>query len=150
VEAKMAKEHIQDAVKRVVGDVFQKMYFMFPEPLYEDDPVPSLPEPCFRAKVGIKNSPKVVMLYGSEQLVIGMARNLLGTDQAPEEGDLIDIFREAANVIAGNLIVTLTLERGVRLDIPVAEKMQTCSELETLPGTTFNVDNEFFKLALKE
>jgi hypothetical protein len=137
-------------VKKVVGDVFQKMYFMFPEALGEDASVPFLPGSCFRAKVGMKNGPKVVMLYGSEQLVIGMARNLLGTDQVPKESDLVDIFKEAANVIAGNLIVTLTLDGSVRLEIPVAEKMQTCSELETSPGTTFNIDNEFFKLAFVE
>jgi len=146
----MTKEHIQDAVKKVVGDVFQKMYFMFPEALGEDASAPSLPMSCFRAKVRMKNGPKVVTLYGSEQLVIGMARNLLGTDHAPKERDLIDIFKEAANVIAGNLIVSLTFDGSIRLDIPVAERMQNCSELETSPGTVFNIDGQFFKLALTE
>lgn len=146
----MTREDIQNAVNRVVGHVFQKMYFMFPEALGEDDPVPTLPGSCFRARVGMKNGLEVVVLYGSEQLVISMARNLLGTDQAPEESDLIDIFREVANMIAGNLILSLTPDSRVRLDIPVAERMQVCSELRALPGTVFNIDDEFFKLAVVE
>ena len=51
------------------------------------------------------------------------------------EGGLIDVFREAANVIAGNLITRLALDSSIALDVPVADRLRPCSELLTAPGT---------------
>jgi len=144
----MKSEEIQVAVKKVVLDVFENMYFMFPEAITEDDPVPSLPEKCFRAMVAVKNSSEAFMLYCSEQLVVDMARNLLGRDRAIPEADLVDVFKETANIIAGNLVTTLALDGSVDLDFPVAERLQDRSELRTPPGLIFNIDNEFLKATL--
>jgi hypothetical protein len=145
---KVKREEIQVAIKKVVLDVFENMYFMFPEVITEDDPVPSLPEKCFRARVVVKNSSEAFMLYCSEQLVVGMAKNLLGRDHATAEADLVDVFKETANIIAGNLVTTLALDGSADFDVPVAERLQDCSELRTPPGLIFNIDNEFLKATL--
>ena len=144
----MKSQDIQRAVEEVVLNVFENMYFMFPEVIGEGDPVPSFPESCFKARVSIQNSSEILVLYGSEKPVVGMANNLLGTDQPIGEVDLVDVFKEAANVVAGNLLTTLALDDGVGYNVPVAERLDTCSELSTVAGTIFNVDDEFFKVAV--
>ncbi len=147
----MKREDIEGAVKEVVLDVFEKMYFMFPEVIAEDDPVPSFPESCFKASVAVKNGSEVLMLYGSEQLVVDMAKNFLGVHEPIAEGDLIDIFKEAANVIAGNIITRLAIDSSIALDVPVAERMQASSEPPTAPRAQeaiFNIDDEFLKVAV--
>lgn len=74
----MKREDIQRAIKEVVLDVFENMYFMFLEVIGEDDPVPPFPESCFKARVAVKNGSPAFILYASEQLVADMAKNLLG------------------------------------------------------------------------
>ena len=144
----MDKEDIQHAVEKVVRDVFENMYFMFPEVAQDDDQAALPPERCFKARVGVKNGSEVFVFYGSEQLVSRMAKNLLGTDQASKASDLVDVFKEAANVIAGNLVTTTGVDRSVGLEIPVAERLQVCSEPEEPQGAIFNIDGEFFRLAV--
>ena len=67
------------------------MYLMFPEVIGEDDPAPAFPELWFRARVAMKNSPVEFVLYGSEHLVVDMAKNLLVTDQPLVEGELLKV-----------------------------------------------------------
>lgn len=147
----MKREDIEGALKEVVLDVFENMYFMFPEVIAEDTPLPSFPESCFKTSVAVKNGSEVLMLYGSEQLVVDMAKNFLGADEPIAEDGLIDVFKEAANVIAGNLITRLALDSSIALDVPVADRLQPCSELPTAPGAQeaiFNIDDEFLKVAV--
>jgi len=144
----MKREDIKNVIEQVIRDVFENMYFMFPEVVGEDDPAPSLLETCFKARVRAKNGLEVFLFYASERLVTGMAKNLLGTNQATKESDLVDVFKEAANVMAGNLVTALALGGSVGLDIPAAEKLKICPEVETAPGTAFNIDGEYFKLAV--
>ena len=144
------REDMQEGVKKVVRDVFESMYFMFPEVIEEGDPAPPLPESCFKAGVGVKNGSEVFVLYASEKLVMDMAKSLFGTDQPIEEADLVDTFGEAANVIGGNLVTTLEVDTSVGLDVPNAERLQTCSELATAPGAVFDIDGAFFKVTVME
>lgn len=144
------REDMQEGIKKVVRDVFESMYFMFPEAIEEGDPAPPLPESCFKAGVGVKNGSELFVLYASEKLVMDMAKNLFGTDQSVEEADLVDTFREAANVIGGNLVTTLELDTSVGLDVPNAERLQTCSELATAPGAFFDIDGAFFKVTVMD
>lgn len=58
----MKREVIQRAVQEVVLDVFEDMYFMFPEAIAEDDPVPSFSGPHFKAGIAVKNASQVLML----------------------------------------------------------------------------------------
>lgn len=148
VEEKMKREEIQRAVREAVPDVFEKMYFMFPVPIIEDDPELSFPESCFKAAVAVKDSSELFVLYGSEKLVMDMAGSFLGTDKVIEESDLVDVFKEAANVIAGNIITTLSLDGSVGLDVPVAERLRDCSELLTAQGIVFNIDDAFFRVVV--
>ena len=147
----MKKEDIQGAAKEAVLHVFESMYFMFPEVITEDEPVPSFPASCFKARIALKNRSDILMLHGSEQLVMGMAKNLLGTEQPIAETDLIDVFKEAANVIAGDLVLKLSFDSSVAPDIPVAERLQPCSELRPDPGAReaiFSIDDELLKVAV--
>jgi hypothetical protein len=147
----MQREEIQRAVKEAVLDVFENMYFMFPELIAEDDPGPSLTESCFKARIAVKNGSEVLVLYASEQLVADMAKNLLGAEQPTAETDLIDIFKETANVIAGNLITGLALDSSIAFDVPVAEKLKPCLEPHTdsdAHEVIFNIDEGFFKVAV--
>ena len=147
----MKTEDIERAVKEVVLDVYENMYFMFPEVIGKDDPVPAFPESWFKARVAVKNSPVEFMLYSSERLVVDMAKNLLGTDQPLIEAELVDVFKESANVVAGGLVTSLALDTNVRVDIPVAERLENCPELPGPPGTqevVFNFEGELLKVAV--
>jgi hypothetical protein len=80
-----------------------------------------------------------------------MAKNLLGTDRPIAETDLIDVFKETANVIAGNLITRLAFDSSIALDVPVAERLQTCSELRPAPGAQevmLDFEGQFLKAAV--
>ena len=144
----MKREEIQKAVREAVPDVFERMYFMFPEPILEDDFELSLPESCFKATVAVKDSSELFVLYGSEKLVMDMAGSFLGTDQEIEESDLVDVFKEAANVIAGNIVTNMFLEGSIGLDVPVAERLRDCSEPQNAQGIVYNIDDKFFIVAV--
>ena len=144
----MTDEKLMGVFQQVVRDVFEGMYFMFPEMLEPEDRLP-VPKSCFKARVGIKNSPLEVELYGSKKLVRDMAAAFLGTDQAFDDNDLVDIFKEATNLIGGNLVNTLELDKNVALEVPEVEIVESAGELESYPGTVFDVDGEFFKAAVK-
>jgi hypothetical protein len=144
MEQKMKDEDLTPTIEKVVRDVFEGMYFMFPETMNADDQ-PVLPESCFKASVAVKNSPLVVVLFGSEKLVTDMALALLGPDHPIEEDDLVDIFREATNLIGGNLVNTLDLDKSVGLDVPEVQRFDALEELEAMPGAVFDVDGEYLK-----
>ncbi len=144
----MKREEIQRAVRKVVSRVFEEMYFMFTEPIVEDDPAFFSPESCFKASIAVKNSSEFLVFYGSEKLVKSMATNLLGKDKPIKETDLVDIFKESANVIAGNVVTNLSLDGSVGLNVPVAERLGDCSELQSAQGIVFNIDDAFFKVSI--
>ena len=147
----MKSEDIQKAVKEVVLGVFENMYFMFAEVIGEDDLVPSLPKSWFKANVAVKNSPVAFTLYGSEHLVVEMAKNLLGTDQPLEEAELIDVFKESANVVAGGLVTRFALDTSVGLDVPVVDRFENRPELPSLPGAqevVFDFEGELLKVVV--
>lgn len=147
----MKAQDIQGAVKAVVLDVFESMYFMFPEPIGQDDPMPSFGDACFKARVAVKDGVSAFILHGSEPLVKDMAKTLLGTDQ-PAETELIDLFKETANVVAGNLITRLSLDSSVALDVPEAERVQPCAEKPCTDAdaheVVFNIDDRLFKVTV--
>jgi hypothetical protein len=143
----MKDEDLTGAIQKVVRNVFESMYYMFPETLEAQDQ-PPVPESCFRASVGIENSPLKVVLYGSEKLVKDMATALLGSERAIEEDECVDIFREAANLIGGNLVNAMDLDKSVGLGVPEVQLVDTVEELDTEPGTAFDIDGEFFKAAV--
>ena len=144
----MKREEIHKAVREAVPEVFEKMYFMFPEPILENDSELSLPESCFKATVAIKESSELFVLYGSEKLVMDMAGSFLGTDQEIEESDLVDVFKEAANVIAGNIVTNMSLDGSIGLDVPVSERLRDCSEPQNAQGIVYNIDDTFFMVAV--
>ena len=134
-------------LQKVVRNVFESMFYMFPETLEGEDQ-PSVPESCFKGSVGIQNSPLKVVVYGSEKLVQDMATTLLGSDGPIEENECIDIFREATNLIGGNLVNTLDLDKIMGLGVPEVQIVETVQELEAEPGTVFYVDGEYLKAAV--
>lgn len=123
----MNREKVRKALKEVVSEVFGDMYFMFPDVIEENGPPPPFHKACIKASVAFKNGSYQVFLCASERLVEEMARNLLGETDSGVQIDLIDVFREATNVIAGNLVTKLVLGSSVGLDVPVAERSNDCS-----------------------
>ena len=142
------EEEIRDAVERVVGEVFENMYFMFPELVQEHDIDSPLTDSCFKATVKVIGASQIFVLYASEQLVKDMTNNLLGADEALNQNNLVDMFTETANVIAGNLMTALALDTSVSLDIPITERLKICSEARRAAGAMFSVDGHHFKLAV--
>ena len=143
----MKDEDLTSTIQKVVRNVFESMYYMFPETLEAQDQ-PRVPESFFRAGVGIKNSPMQVVLYGSKKLVNEMATALLGSDRPIKEDECIDIFREATNLIGGNLVNAMNLDKSVGLGVPEVQLVDTVKEPDTGTGTVFDIDGEFFKAAV--
>jgi len=84
------------------------------------------------------------------QILQGVGMNHANdTEKKPIIGtDLIDVFKEAANVIAGNIVTRLALDGSITLDVAVAERLQYCSEPRTSPRVLFNVDDGFCSVAV--
>ena len=143
----MKDEDLTGTIQKVVRNVFESMYYMFPETTEIQDRR-RVPESCFRASVGAENSSLKVVLYGSEKLVKEMATALLGSDRPIEENECIDIFREATNLIGGNLVNAMDLDKSIGLGVPEVQFVNTVKELDTEPGAVFDIDGEFFKAAV--
>lgn len=140
----MKDQELSDAVQRVVRDVFENMYYMFPEML-EAQHQPPVPKSCFNASVEIKNSPFRVVLYGSEKLVQDMAAAVFGSDRPMKEDECVDIFREATNLVGGNLVNAMDLDKNLALGVPEVRLVDAAGVPEAEEGAVFDVDGEFFK-----
>jgi hypothetical protein len=144
----LAGGDLQKAIREVVFHVFENMYFMFPEAVDGIEPARSGPLACLKATVTVRNTPWVFSACASQALVADMAKNFLGTDQSISEVELVDVFKEAVNVMAGNLVTSLALDENVGLDVPVAQKLRGCDELGRSAGVVFSIDSEFLRVGV--
>ena len=144
----MEQKDVQSAVEKVVADVLENMYFIFPERLESEASESLFPEPPYKATVGVKNGSAVFAFFASEPLLRTMAKNLLGVDQVTQESDLADVFRETANMIAGNLVTELAFDANVSLEIPVVERAKSAQLEKSTSVSCFTLDDEPFKVAV--
>ncbi|MBW2108608.1 MAG: chemotaxis protein CheX [Deltaproteobacteria bacterium] len=136
----MNTQDMQKALDEAVQDVFETMFFMFPEPLGKDDTAPWVSELIFLARVGLKNTPHAVVLHASETLAHHMAAAIIGTDRPIPEAEVLDVLKEAVNMVGGCLVTFLNLHKQVSLDVPQAERLDSSPLLKS--ATVYDVDGE--------
>ncbi len=113
---------IGEVLKKVVLDVFEQMYFMFPQEIGMEDASKMEGGEVFTASVGVKSGGLEFVIAGAESLCRGMAGNMFGEETELSQQDVEDVVREAANIIMGNLINERGFPGEVSPDIPVDRK----------------------------
>lgn len=138
-------------LKKSISEVFESMFFIFPEKVGEGETGPPVPENHFCARVSIKGSGTAFMLCSSKPLVESMAKNLLGEEKSMDEESLMDVFKEAVNVIAGNLLTAGDVEGDISLGVPRGERIQGKTgdiAVQSVCEAVFSVENEWLKGAI--
>lgn len=144
----MTNEEFSRTVEAAVSEVLENMYFMFPEWPKDGTDRPEVPQSCFSASVGINGGDELLTLYASSDLVSNMAESFLGMSHGLEDADLADIFKEACNVMAGNIVTRMNLDTNIGLGTPVAERMSDCTVVEKNEGSVLSIDGEFMKVVV--
>jgi hypothetical protein len=140
-----------DTLNQTVNEIFEKMYFMFPEQLSKPDSHFSLPINCYVARSSFVKEKGTTILYAENNLVNQMAENFLGEKRPFEHLELIDIMREAANVIVGNYITATNKPPEVSFEIPVVDTTTMISwDKDSLYyiDCIYDIENYFFRIAL--
>ncbi len=134
-----------------ISEIYESMFFMFPEEVGEEETGPSLPKSCFCARVSLKGSGVAFILFCSERVVEDMAKNLLGEEKKFDEESLIDVLKEAVNVIAGSLLTKSGIEGDVSLGVPHGKRLEGETEeiiVKSACEAVFNVEGEWLKGAM--
>jgi hypothetical protein len=112
-----------------------------------------MPRDYFKASIYLNDDKWLLILRGSERLAEAMTKNFLGQEGSVDELEIADVFREAVNVIAGNLLMKLGGKKRISLGIPEVEKCRKFSRGKTkrgfIGGLLFNVDGEFCEVWIK-
>ncbi len=149
----MGQEKILQILKEVIFSVFDTMFFLFPEAVESEKDLPALPDDYFRAFLHLNDNKWLLILRGSEKLADTMAKNFLGQEGPVDESDVADVFREAANVIAGNFLLKLGGEDRVSIGVPEVEKCRRFHREETVRkfdgDLLFNLGGEFCEVSIK-
>jgi hypothetical protein len=140
-----------NTLEKTINEVFENMYFMFPEHIVNPSSHFTFPIQCYVAHSNFINEKGLLSIFGTENLVNQMAMNFLGEKRAFEHFELIDVFREAANVIVGNYITSANKPPKVSFEIPVVE---TTTILSTEKDCLYQIDRiyeiekQLFRIAL--
>jgi CheY-specific phosphatase CheX len=134
----MDKE-IQQAALGAISHVFETMFFVFLDPLDPDsgDPLPRTRTPkenWLKSRIGFQGHLKgQLRLFLPFPLARDMATNFLGLEEAASEQQVMDMSKELANMICGNLFSRYDRAQGYALTIPEAEVIN--GEETTGPGS---------------
>jgi len=138
----------KEILERVVCELFEQMYFMFPEVGVHGRVPEGSPDVFIEARVKIDSGELVVVC--SEKLAQKMAGNMFEGGR-PLSGDVLtDIVREAANIIAGNCINEMGLGGNLSADIPVF-RVKAAPHVYTVAGDPlfFDVEGEIMSVGLR-
>jgi chemotaxis protein CheY-P-specific phosphatase CheC len=138
---------------QTVSQIFEDMYYMFPELISDPDTQFSLPMHCYVSHTEFIKENGSLFFYAEEKLLDQMAMNFLGENRSFERIELIDIFREAANVIAGNYITATNKPPKVSFKIPVVDTIIVTSwdnDSSFEIDCVYNIENYFFRIILVE
>jgi len=138
-------------LEKTTSDVFENMYFMFPEHVKNPDSHFSFPIQCYRAHSNFIKEKGSLSIFGTDRLVNQMAMNFLGEKRNFEHLELIDVFREAANVIVGNYITSANKPPEVSFEIPVVDTTLIISINKGDPyqiDRYYDIENQFFRIVL--
>jgi len=142
-----------NTLAQTVSQIFEDMYFMFPEQISDPDTQFSLPMHCYVAHTEFIKESGSLFFYAEDKLVNQMAMNFLGEKRSFERIELMDIFKESANVIAGNYITATNKPPKVNFKIPVVETITISSWDKDSTydiDCVYNIENYFFRIALVE
>jgi CheY-specific phosphatase CheX len=119
-----------------IFDVFEKMFYVFLEPVNDENPKYDM-----EASIHFNGvSQGEVKVFVSEQLAKVMVQNLLGLEEGDiAEKDIEDCIKEAANMICGNFLGKLDQTKVFDLSTPTFSR----SLGKTLQGNSvykFNFD----------
>jgi chemotaxis protein CheY-P-specific phosphatase CheC len=138
-------------VEQTVNKIFEDMYFMFPEHIMKPETHFSIPIQCYVAKTQLKREKSAIFIYAEDHLVNQMAMNFLGEKRNFGHIELLDIFKEAANVIAGNYLTASNKPPEVSFDIPVVNKTSIVSwdkDHSCQIDLIYDIEKYFFRIAL--
>ena len=144
-------QSIEEIIKLVVMNVFEQMYFMFPQEIGMEDALVCKGDETYIANVGLKNGGLEVTIAGADELCRKMAGNMFGDAKALSQQEVEDVVREAANIITGNLVNECSFPGEVSPEIPVARKgidLETCSNNSEL-NLFFNVEGHYLSVHIK-
>lgn len=109
---------IQDLLMNAIFEVFEKMFFVFLEPVDEDVKYDMITSINFTGP--IKGEFKVYFMRGVAET---MVQNMLGVDANGVTEKLVeDCTKEAVNMISGNFLQKQDSSKVFDLSIPVFEK----------------------------
>ncbi|KPA13447.1 hypothetical protein MHK_006344 [Candidatus Magnetomorum sp. HK-1] len=138
-------------LEKTICDVFENMYFMFPELITHSFNQFSFPLACYNTEVSLVEDKTNFYLFGAQLLVRKMAINFLGEERFFEQDELIDVFKEATNVIVGNFISTSNVVPDIRFEIPdVKMKNLYLYDLDYSYDIDlmYVIENNFFRIAM--
>jgi hypothetical protein len=140
-----------DMLNQTVNEIFETMYFMFPEQIKKPDSHFSLPVHCYVACTSFIKEKGATIIFAENNLVNQMAMNFLGEKRIFEDIELFDIMREATNVIVGNYITATNKPPEVSFEIPVVDKTTMISwdkDSTYYIDSIYDIEKYFFRIAL--
>ena len=116
---------IQEMLTRAIFEVFERMYYIFSEPLKGNGGTYQM-----KSTINFSGSANgSIQLFLSRSIAEAMAKNMLNLQQ--DEIDLpimADCVKESLNMICGNFVRKLDPERVFDLSIPIFEMISDDSE----------------------
>jgi chemotaxis protein CheY-P-specific phosphatase CheC len=138
-------------IEETINHIFENMYFMFPEQIPNPESHFSLPKHCYSGHTHFIKDQGALMLVAESNLVTQMAKNFLGEKRSFDHIELVDIFREATNVIAGNYITSTNKPPEVSFEIPVVQTTTINSwdkDRSYQIDMIYDIESNFFRIAL--
>ncbi|PKN75521.1 MAG: hypothetical protein CVU52_06040 [Deltaproteobacteria bacterium HGW-Deltaproteobacteria-10] len=109
---------IQDLLMNAIFEVFEKMFFVFLEPLDEDVKYDMIASINFTGS--IKGD---INVFFTHNMASAMVQNMLGVDEDGVTPQLIeDCAKEAVNMIGGNFLQKYDSSKVFDLSIPIFKK----------------------------
>jgi len=140
-----------EIINQTINSIFEDMYFMFPEQIVNPESLFTLPMNTFVATTRFTKDEGGINLYAEDKLVSQMAMNFLGEKRTFEYIELIDIFKEAANVIVGNYITATNKPPEVGFEIPVVEPTRIISwntDKSYVIDSIYDIEKFYFRITL--
>ena len=145
------KELLQN-LKKVIFNVFQDMFFIFPEDGEEIDPDRDI---CYKkVAISIQKSGETTylfQLYFTENQGRMMTENYLGQTEEITDNLIEETLKEAANVIGGNFLNLF--QQGYSLGIPELMSCQVIDRISNMyhseTGLLLEMEGEPFLLMVK-
>ncbi|MBW2147227.1 MAG: hypothetical protein JRG73_14885 [Deltaproteobacteria bacterium] len=120
------QERFKKSLKAVISDVFETMFFLFPQPLEEEsDSLRELVngQRCVAGHISLLGAEACELrILVPVDLGVKMAANFLGKEDAGvEESELFDVIMETANMVGGNLLNDLDPSGAKSISVPGAQ-----------------------------